>query len=214
VYVERIARHLTDVRLATPVRRVRRRSDHVEIDSVAASAERFDEVVLACHSDEARSLLADPSPEEAALLGSVLFQSNRVVLHTDNRLMPGRRRAWSAWNYLAARDASAETPVSVTYWINALQPLPFRTPVLVTLNPPFEPRRDAVLAEFEYSHPLVKSAAVSAQRRFAHLQGTRRTWYAGAWLGQGFHEDGLASAHDVVRGITAREALAAAELAA
>jgi len=214
VYVERIAQCLTDVRLATPARRVRRRGDHVEIDSVAAPAERFDEVVLACHSDQALSLLADASHEEAALLGSVSFQSNRVILHTDTRLMPARRRAWSAWNYLATGDASATAPVSVTYWINALQPLPFRTPVLVTLNPAFEPRREAVLAEFEYAHPLVKSAAVSAQRRFAHLQGARRTWYAGAWLGQGFHEDGLASAHDVARGISAREALAIAELAA
>jgi predicted NAD/FAD-binding protein len=213
-YVERIAQQLTDVRLATPVHRVRRRGDHVEIESVAASAERFDEVVLACHSDEALALLADASNEETALLGSVSFQSNRVVLHTDARLMPARRRAWSAWNYLATGDASAEAPVSVTYWINALQPLPFRTQVLVTLNPPFEPRREAVLAEFEYAHPLVKSAAVSAQRRFAHLQGARRTWYAGAWLGQGFHEDGLASAHDVARGIAAREALAVTELAA
>lgn len=214
VYVERIAQRLPDMRVATPVRRVRRRGDYVEIDSVAAPAERFDEVVLACHSDEALSLLADASYEEAALLGSVHFQSNRVVLHTDARLMPARRRAWSAWNYLATGDASGAAPVSVTYWINALQPLPFRTPVLVSLNPPFEPRREAVFAEFEYAHPLVKSAAVSAQRRFAHLQGARRTWYAGAWLGQGFHEDGLASAHDVARGIAAREALAVAELAA
>jgi predicted NAD/FAD-binding protein len=213
-YVERIAQRLTDVRVATPVRRVRRRADHVEIDTGAALPERFDEVVLACHSDQALALLADPSHEETALLGSVPFQSNRVVLHTDVRLMPARRRAWSAWNYLAASDASATTPVSVTYWINALQPLPFRTAVLVSLNPPFEPRREAVLAEFEYAHPLVKSAAVSAQRRFAHLQGARRTWYAGAWLGHGFHEDGLASSHDVAHGIAAREALAVAELAA
>jgi len=213
-YVERIAQRLTDVRVATPVRHVRRRGDHVEIDTVAAVAERFDEVVLACHSDEALCLLADPSHEEAALLGSVAFQPNRVILHTDARLMPARRRAWSAWNYLATRDASAAAPVSVTYWINALQPLPFRTPVLVSLNPPFEPRREAVLAEFEYAHPLVKSAAVSAQRRFAHLQGARRTWYAGAWLGQGFHEDGLASAHEVAHGIAARETPAIAELAA
>jgi predicted NAD/FAD-binding protein len=214
VYVDRIAERLADVRLATPVRRVRRRGDHVEIDSATAPAERFDEVVLACHSDQALALLADASRDEAALLGSVRFQPNRVVLHTDPRLMPGSRRAWSAWNYLAAGDARGEAPVSVTYWINALQPLPFPTPVLCSLNPPFEPRREAVLAEFEYAHPLVKSAAVSAQLRFAHLQGVRRTWYAGAWLGYGFHEDGLASAHVVAQGIAARETIAATELAA
>jgi predicted NAD/FAD-binding protein len=214
VYVEKMARRLADVRVATAVRRVRRRGDHVEIDSVAAQAERFDAVVLACHSDQALAMLADPSHEEAALLGSVRFQANRVILHTDPRLMPRRRRAWSAWNYLATGDPVTDAPVSVTYWINALQPLPFRTPVLVSLNPPFEPRAEAVLAEFEYKHPLVKSAAVSAQCRFAHLQGARRTWYAGAWLGHGFHEDGLVSAHVVAEGIAAREALATTELAA
>jgi uncharacterized protein len=214
VYVDRIAERLADVRLATPVRRVRRRGDHVEIDTAVAPAERFDEVVLACHSDQALALLADASREEAALLGSVRFQPNRVVLHTDARLMPRRRRAWAAWNYLAADAPRNEAPVSVTYWINALQPLPFRTPVLCSLNPAFEPRRDAVLAEFEYAHPLVKSAAVGAQLRFAHLQGTRRTWYAGAWLGCGFHEDGLVSAHVVAHGIAAREAIAPTELAA
>ncbi len=214
VYVDRIAERLTDVRLATPVRRVRRRGDHVEIDTAAAPAERFDEVVLACHSDQALALLADGSREETALLGSVRFQPNRVVLHTDPRLMPRRRRAWSAWNYFAAGDARSEAPVSVTYWINALQPLPFRTPVLCSLNPPLEPRRDAVLAEFMYAHPLVKSAAVGAQLRFAHLQGVRRTWYVGAWLGCGFHEDGLVSAHVVAQGLAAREMIAATELAA
>ena len=214
VYVERIAQCLADVRLAAPVHGVRRRGDHVEIDSAAAPAERFDQVVLACHSDQALALLADASHEETALLGSVRFQPNRVVLHTDTRLMPRRRRAWSAWNYLAARGGRDGAPVGVTYWINALQSLPFRTPVLETLNPPFEPRGETLLAEFQYAHPLVKGAAVSAQRRLAHLQGARRTWYAGAWLGHGFHEDGLASAHVVAEGIAARETLAVAELAA
>ncbi len=105
-------------------------------------------------------------------------------------------------------------PVAVSYWLNELQPLPFTTPLLCTLNPPFEPRAGTLIAEFEYSHPLVKIAAVTAQQRFAHLQGERHTWYAGAWLGYGFHEDGLASAHVVAQGIAARSAIATAELAA
>ena len=205
-YVKRIATDLVaggaDIRLATPVRQIRRRPGMIEVDT-ASGTEGFDTIVLACHSDQSRDLLADPSAEEMSLLSSVRYQANRVVLHTDSRLMPRRRRAWSAWNYLADARTRNEHPVAVTYWINKLQPLPFRTPVLVTLNPPFEPAPETLIAEFDYAHPLVKSAAVTAQQRFEHLQGMRDTWYAGAWLGHGFHEDGLASAHVVAQGILA-----------
>ncbi|MEP6943020.1 MAG: FAD-dependent oxidoreductase [Betaproteobacteria bacterium] len=204
-YVERIVAGLPDVRLSTPVLRVRRRPGHVEVDSPSAHAEYFDQVVFACHSDQTLALLADATRTEAELLSRVLYQSNRVVLHTDTNLMPRKRRAWSAWNYLAGDTTHAATarPVSVTYWINRLQPLPFETPVLVTLNPHVEPRQETLLAEFDYSHPMVKSSASTVQQHFAQLQGERRTWYAGAWLGHGFHEDGLASAHRVADGIEA-----------
>jgi len=212
-YVRRIVGQLRDVRLSTPVLRVRRHAHHVEVDTAGAAGERFEQVVFACHSDQTRALLADATPTEAHLLDSVRYQSNRVLLHTDARLMPRRRRAWSAWNYLAG-DARSDAPVCVTYWINKLQPLPFATPVLVTLNPHLEPQPGRLIAEFEYSHPIVKTAAVTAQQQFAHIQGERRTWYAGAWLGHGFHEDGLASAHVVAQGIGARATTAAAELAA
>jgi predicted NAD/FAD-binding protein len=212
-YVERIVAQLPDVRLSMPVRKVRRYANHVEIDTPATAGERFDQVVLACHSDQSLALLADASRLETDLLDSVRYQPNRVLLHTDSRLMPRRRRAWSAWNYLASSERG-NPPVCVTYWINKLQPLPFDTPVLVTLNPPIEPSPDRLIAEYEYSHPIVKSKAVTAQQQFAHLQGQRRTWYAGAWLGYGFHEDGLASAHLVAQGIAARLMTAAAELAA
>jgi len=212
-YVERIVAQLPDVRLSTPVRQVRRYANHVEIDTLSAVRERFDQVVLACHSDQSLALLADASRLEAELLGSVHYQSNRALLHTDYRMMPRRRRAWSAWNYLAVSERG-NLAVCVTYWINKLQPLPFDTPVLVTLNPAFEPSADRVIAEFEYSHPIVKGKAVTAQEQFARLQGRRRTWYAGAWLGYGFHEDGFASAHLVARGVAACSVRAAAELAA
>ncbi len=212
-YVDRIAARLSDVRRATPIRRIRRCGSHVEVDTPVSTAERFDEVVLACHSDQALALLTDTSREEASLLGSVRFQTNSVALHTDTRLMPKCRRAWSAWNHLAVDDAAGERPVAVSYWLNELQRLPFKTPLLCTLNPPFPPRAEALIAKFEYSHPLVKSAAVTAQQKFAHLQGRRHTWYAGAWLGYGFHEDGLASAHVVAQGIAASSKIVAAELA-
>jgi len=204
-YVDRIVGELQDVRLRTPVRRVRRRPGHVEIDSVAMHGEHFDEVVFACHSDQTLGLLVDATPLERELLASVPYQRNRVLLHTDAGLMPRRRQAWSAWNYLAAGAARGDrsAPVSVTYWINRLQPLPFRTPVLVTLNPEIEPRAETLIAEFDYAHPMVKSSATIAQQKFAATQGRRHTWYAGAWLGHGFHEDGLASAHVVADGIAA-----------
>jgi predicted NAD/FAD-binding protein len=208
-YVAKIAAGLADVRLATKVERVRRTPLGVEV-AAAGGVERFDEVVLACHSDQALSLLADPSPQETRLLGQVRYQPNRVVLHTDVRLLPRSRRAWSAWNYLATDDATGERPVAVSYLINRLQPLPFASPVIVTLNPPFEPDRAQVLQEFEYAHPLLDGRALAAQRGLSALQGLRRTWYAGAWLGYGFHEDGLASAHAVADGIAERSARDAA----
>ncbi len=200
-YVDKIAASLSDVRLSTPVRRIRRRRDCVEVCSESLRGERFDQVVLACHSEQALAILADPSREESHLLGSIRCQSNRVLLHTDTRLMPRHRRAWAAWNYLAPQDISSGKPVAVSYWLNRLQPLPFRTPLMVTLNPPFEPRPETVIAEFEYAHPMVKGVSETAQQRLAHLQGEQRTWYAGAWMGHGFHEDGLASAHIVADGI-------------
>jgi predicted NAD/FAD-binding protein len=207
-YVERIAAELPDVRLATPVTRVRRSPHGVEI-SAHGVHERFDEVVLACHSDQARALLADPSPLERDLLARVRYQSNRVVLHTDPALLPKARRAWSAWNYLACDDPEGVRPVAVSYLINRLQPLPFTTPVIVTLNPPFDPAPALVLREFEYRHPVLDEAALVAQRALSRLQGERRTWFAGAWLGYGFHEDGLQSAHAVAAGIARRANLRA-----
>jgi predicted NAD/FAD-binding protein len=210
-YVRKIIARLDDVRVATRVTRVRRLADRVEIDSSARLAERFDGVVLACHSDQSLALLADPSRDESRLLSAVRYQPNRVILHTDTALMPRSRRVWSSWNYLTAGDPQGERPVAVSYLINRLQPLPTTTPVIVTLNPPFEPDRRRVIAEYDYAHPLLDGAAVAAQRSIAFLQGRRRTWYAGAWLGNGFHEDGLASAHAVAESVARHATMADAK---
>jgi predicted NAD/FAD-binding protein len=202
-YVEKIAAQLTDVRIATPVLSIRRTpaaAGAVEL-TTAQGTVHFDAVVLACHSDQARQLLADPSEEESQLLGAVRYQPNDVWLHTDTRLLPRARRAWSAWNYLSASDPGGMRPVAVSYLINKLQPLPFDTPVVVSLNPPFEPDPGKVLRKTVSWHPLLDAAAVNAQSAIAKLQGLRNTWYAGAWLGHGFHEDGLRSAHAVADGI-------------
>jgi len=199
-YVERIVAGLRDARVATPVQRIVRAPGFVEIVT-AKGREHFDALVLACHSDQALRLLAQPSAAEQAALAAIRYQPNRCVLHTDAGLMPRRRAAWSAWNYLQVNDDDNERPVALTYWMNKLQPIPFTTPLFETLNPPVEPRAGSLLAEFEYSHPLLNQAAIDAQRQIAALQGEHATYYAGAWLRNGFHEDGLSSALDVVERI-------------
>jgi uncharacterized protein len=211
-YVQKIVAGLDDVRTRTPVRGIRRTPldpAHGGRDSVTVitdhGRETFDHVVLACHSDQSLSMLLDASGDEREILTAVPYQPNRAYLHTDLALMPKRRRAWAAWNYLSAGSfdapgagpavaAGADAPsVAVTYWLNRLQPLPFAEPVLVTLNPLTPPRDETVLASFDYSHPVFDGGAIAAQRRLPAIQGMRNTWYAGAWTGWGFHEDGLKS---------------------
>jgi predicted NAD/FAD-binding protein len=135
------------------------------------------------------------------VLADVGYQPNRALLHTDARLLPQSRKVWSAWNYLS--DGGEEPAVAVTYLLNKLQPLPFKSPVMVSLNPLIEPRAEHVIAEFDYAHPVFDRAAIAAQKRLADVQGRRRVWFAGAWTGYGFHEDGLKS------GLAVAEALRA-----
>jgi predicted NAD/FAD-binding protein len=200
-YVTRIAATLDDIRLNTPVRGIRRDADGVTVMTDAAGPARFDAVVLAGHAPASLQLLDDADAQERGVLGTVRYQRTVAVLHTDPALLPRRRRVWSAWNYLSghAGQRDGRQPVCVSYLINQLQPLPFRTPVVVTLNPVPEPAPDTVLGRYDYAHPLLDLAAVDAQQRLPALQGRRRTWFAGAWTGYGFHEDGLKSALRVAR---------------
>ena len=189
-YVRRLAAKLDDVRLASPVRRVHVAGDEVHV-ATRTGIERFDGAVLACHGDQALRLLEDPTPEERAILGKVRYQWNKAVLHTDRSLLPRRERAWSAWNYLAGTNAGEDRPVGVSYLLNKLQPLPFARPVVVTMNPPREPEAGDWIGEFDYEHPIFDRAAVEAQAMLPTIQGRRGLWFAGAWAGYGFHEDGL-----------------------
>lgn len=201
-YVERIVAALPDCRLASPVTRIDRQGGSVWLES-RHGRERFDHVVLACHSDQALAILgAQATPAERKALGAIRYQPNRCVLHTDRSFMPRRNAAWSAWNYLqVAGDCDADRPVTLTYWLNRLQPLPFSRPLFETLNPPREPAPGHLIAEFEYAHPLLDAVAVAAQAEVARLQGQHNTWFAGAWLGYGFHEDGLKSGLAAARGV-------------
>ena len=221
-YVEKIVGGLADARLSTPVRSVRRLPPAGSPAGGLAGAlvatdhgsERFDEVVFACHSDQALALLADPTVDERSVLGAIGYHRNRAVLHTDTAVLPRRRRAWAAWNYERAAEGSREqAAVCLHYLLNKLQPLPFATPLMVSLNPVAEPRADTVLGEFDYAHPVFDLAAIAAQRRVPALQGRASTWFCGAWTRYGFHEDGLGSGLAVAAALKAQWARAPADKA-
>lgn len=190
---EQIAANLGTIRLNTPVLAVRRENNGVLL-TTRGGIECFDQVVLACHSDQAKAILGDAAtPEEQQLLGAIRYEPNRAVLHTDAALLPRDPALWSAWNYSSSKAELDQQPVSVSYLINRLQPLPFKTPIMVSLNPQREPVADKVIAEFDYAHPVFDGPAIVAQRRLAELSGQRGVWFCGAWNGYGFHEDGLKS---------------------
>lgn len=193
-YVRNIAARLPDVRVATPVRGIRRSVTHVDV-LTDSGGERYDAVVLATHAPQTLRLLDDVTDDERAVLGAFRYQPNAAFLHRDTRLLPRRRSVWSAWNYLdAARAGAASSAPCVSYLLNQLQPLPVSTPVVVTLNPPAPPAPELEYQRFEYEHPVFDQPAIDAQARLPALQGRSRTWFAGAWTGYGFHEDGLKSA--------------------
>ena len=192
-YVDKIIAELPDARLNTPVRGIERDAAGVTLHTDRGS-ERFDQVVLATHSDQALALLRQPSAAEAEVLGAIRYQPNRAVLHTDTSMLPQRQAAWAAWNYERAGQHEQESSrVCLHYLLNRLQPLPFEQTVVESLNPVRPIARHKVLAEFDYSHPVFDLAAIRAQRRVPELQGQQHTWFCGAWTGYGFHEDGLKS---------------------
>lgn len=166
-----------------------RRAGKVLLTDALGKQSKFDQVVLACHAPQSASILKDLDAQERAILSVFQTQSNRAVLHTDENLMPRRKRAWAAWNYISGRANQPE--LAVTYWMNRLQRLNTKTNCFVTLNPAQHPAEDKIIAEFEYQHPVFDLAATRAQSDIWEIQGRGNVWYAGAWLGYGFHEDGL-----------------------
>jgi uncharacterized protein len=208
-YVQKMLETIPGARLRTRVRGVRRQvcangqaSVLVRTD---AGTESFDEVVMACHSDQALALLADPSAAELKVLSAIGYQPNRAVLHTDTSVLPTRPLAWAAWNYeRGAEPLGAASNVCLHYWLNRLQPLPFNRPVLLSLNPLHPVRPEHVLGEFHYEHPAFDMAAMAAQQHLPELQGVRSTWFCGAWTRYGFHEDGLLSGLAVCAGLRTR----------
>ena len=194
-YVKAMLASISDARLASPVQQIVRSGGKVHI-STPHSSESFDAVILACHPPTSVQIL-DASAQELAILGSVRYQHNAAVLHTDQNLLPRRRKVWSAWNYMSTSGEGLERAVSVSYLINRLQPLPFDTPVIVSLNSHIPIDETKVIQRLSYEHPVMDQAAIDAQRRLHTIQGVQQTWFCGAWSGYGFHEDGLKSAINV-----------------
>jgi predicted NAD/FAD-binding protein len=196
-YVEKITASIADKRLNTPVQRIEyleqapngKGSVRLYTDT---GAELFDKVIIATHSDQALQMLVAPTAQERQILGAIHYQSNKAVLHTDASVLPTRKAAWAAWNYeRAAAPGKDEARVCLHYLLNRLQPLPWEQAVVVSLNPvrPIAPEK--IIGEYDYAHPVFDLAAVAAQADMPALQGKNSRYYAGAWMGYGFHEDGL-----------------------
>jgi predicted NAD/FAD-binding protein len=200
-YVEKILAGVHDKRLNTPVRLIERDAQGVRIIT-DGHAERFDQVVIATHTDQALGMLREPNTYERSLLGAIRYQDNRAVLHTDASVLPANPKTWAAWNYERAASSERESSrVCLHYLLNRLQRIPFAQPVVVSLNPLHDIDPATIVGEYDYAHPVFDLAAIEAQKRLPLLQGQQHTWYAGAWTGYGFHEDGLKSGLQVGRAL-------------
>jgi uncharacterized protein len=188
-YVERFAAALGDrVRLSTPVTSVRRSGGSVHVTTAQGVTETFDQIIFACHADQTLAILADADSDERDLLGAVRFSPNTAVLHKDASAMPKRKAAWASWN---VSKGDPEAPIELTYWMNRLQAIDPSKPLFVTLNPSGTIDPAKIFASIDYEHPIFDASAAAAQRLFPKIQGVNHAWFAGAWQGYGFHEDGL-----------------------
>ena len=194
-YLEKlVAGHRDRIRLNAPIKWVKRHSTHVELKTPGAEPERFDRLIMACHSDQALDVLADPSNAEREVLGAISYQRNEAVLHTDSSLMPLNRRAWAAWNYhIPSTPSAAKGRVALTYNMNILQSLRIPEQFCLTLNytQAIDPAR--IVRTMQYSHPVFTARTLNAQKRQREINGKSRTYFCGAYWRYGFHEDGVVS---------------------
>ncbi|NBQ49239.1 MAG: cyclopropane-fatty-acyl-phospholipid synthase, partial [Marivivens sp.] len=191
-----------EIRTGAYVDAVRRTVSGVEVKMNGADWEAFDDVVFATHSDDSLRMLADPRAHETAALSKMAYQPNRVVLHSDASIMPRHKSVWSSWNYTEVTGRTDE-PIDLTYWMNSLQSWLTGDDYFVTLNSNRTIREDLIWDEVTLRHPVYDLGALEAQKEVAAFNGTDNTWFCGAWMKNGFHEDGLSSALDVVAGINA-----------
>jgi len=195
-YIEPMTANFRDrIRLSTPVLEVIRTDEMVQVRTFEGT-EGFDQIVMACHSDQALSLLSQPTPDEERILGAMGYQDNDVILHNDESLMPRKALSWASWNFLTGEAGSNEPPL-VTYCMNILQGLNSSSPFLVSLNARHKIDPEKILQEFSYAHPVFSKESMAAQQRRSEICGTDRIHYCGAYWYSGFHEDGVRSALDV-----------------
>ena len=205
-YVSRLQNALIQrgvvMRPKADVRSVQRINGRVVLNVEGAGPQTFDHVVFASHADQTLRMLADPSKAEETALSKVRFQDNHAYLHADPSQMPVRQKCWSSWVYQSANTDRAEPQsVGVTYWMNKLQNIDPANPLFVTLNPSTPISEDLIYDQNTFRHPVFDHGALSAQKEIGNLQGERNTWFAGAWLRHGFHEDGIASGYRVARAL-------------
>ena len=203
-YIRRIARAVRnqggEIHENTPVEGVRRHANGVSIRAAGSEWKEFDEVIFACHSDDALALLEQPTDLEKTILSDLTYQSNRAVLHRDETLMPTRRKCWSSWVFLSP-DNQPKPAIGLTYWMNSLQNIPNNDPLFLSLNPPKPIREEMIYDETEFRHPVFDRAAIKAQEALPGIQGQNHTHYCGAYTRWGFHEDGYASAMKVIENL-------------
>lgn len=204
-YVKKITTPFKDrIKLNCTVTRVIREPESVSVEDTQGNTQLYDNIIFACHSDQALKLLSNPTKDEKEIIGNIKYQPNEMILHTDLSFMQKRKNAWSSWVYLSEEKKDTSKGVSLSYWMNNLQPLKTNTPIIVTLNPSKEPDPKLIKNRYTFSHPVFDEPAIQAQNRIPEIQGTDRIYYCGAWQRYGFHEDGLLSAVNVAKyfGIT------------
>lgn len=206
-YVSRLTadlqRHGVELRLATPIAGIKRLPDGVLVRAQGAEWELFDDVILATHSDDALRLLSDPTAAETSALSAIRYQPNDAILHADANVMPRLRKCWSSWVYTEPKGARPDR-IDLTYWMNSLQPIPQDDPMFVTLNANQPIRQELIYDQVTFRHPVYDGPALRAQKDIQAMNGQHNTWFCGAWMRNGFHEDGFASAVDVVQAMRAQ----------
>jgi predicted NAD/FAD-binding protein len=199
-YIKTITKPFKDkIRLSCGVEKIIRKVKHVEVLSTDGKIEKYDEIILACHSDQALKMIETPSKEENRILKAIKYQPNQMYLHSDTSFMQKRKNAWSSWVYLSEDKKDNSNSVSLSYWMNNLQPLNTDKPTIVTLNPHRMPEKAKIYDSYTFEHPVFDNSAIKAQEEINTIQGKNKLWFTGAWLRYGFHEDGLLSAVNVAK---------------
>lgn len=199
-YVKRLTNSFYEkILLSNGVRKVNRHDGYIEVVDNHDNIKKYDHVVFACHSDQALALLDSPSEQESAILANLRYQKNDIVVHSDVSFMPSNKKAWASWVYLSEEKQDNKNAVSLSYWMNNLQPLATNQPIIVTLNPATQPVDNLIYDRYQFEHPLFDQKAIDAQQNIEQIQGNGNIWYVGAYQRYGFHEDGILSAVNLAK---------------